>query len=408
MFKLAFFNILRDVRRSVMISLLLISSVVSLLLFVGYMNYSSEGMQLGLVSSTGHVQIAGKNYFNPKFSGIKNSLVLKEHEIVKIRDEIDNYLEVKSSNLIVNFEGLLGNPLGSKPFFALAYENPDFAIKSLTLISGRPLFDDDVGGFLVGGRLAATLGIENLTPENSTLTVMTDLFGEGLILQDITLAGIVKFPVSQADSSIAFTNINTLKNLFGFKGGAHVIQVFLKNNFMLEDFKKKLDSFKEQSNIDFEYNDWYEINPSFKSIVGINQTMFIFILSLILLLIFISFFQIMTALSLERTKELGTLRAIGLTKLELFLTLILEIFILAGLNIILGIGISIFLKMLISRQQILFTPPGYTESYAIDVLYYPSDILFVSLFILIVTLASSIFPFIKASKRSIVEVMNDI
>ena len=76
MLKLAFFNILRDIRRSVMIALLLISSVVFLLLFIGYMNYSSEGMQLGLVSSTGHIQIARNNYFNPKFSSIKNSLIL--------------------------------------------------------------------------------------------------------------------------------------------------------------------------------------------------------------------------------------------------------------------------------------------------------------------------------------------
>ena len=237
---------------------------------------------------------------------------------------------------------------------------------------------------------------------------MTDLFGEGLILQDIKLAGIIKFPTSQTDSMIAITSIKTLESLFDFKGGAHVIQVFLKNNSMLEDFKQKLSSFKLKSNLGFEYSDWYEINPSFKSIVGMNKMMFTFILVLILLLIFISFFQIMTALSLERTRELGTLRAIGLTKLELFSTLFLEIFILAVLNISLGIGFAYLLKFLIEVQRIEFSPPGYTESYLVNVLYYPSDIAFVSFFIVLVTLSASVLPFIKASKKSIVEVMNDI
>nr|WKT13899.1 FtsX-like permease family protein [Borrelia sp. BU AG58] len=407
MLKLAFFNILREIRRSVVISLLLISSVVFLLLFIGYMNYSSEGMQLGLVSSTGHIQIARKNYFNPKFSSIKNSLILEVHEITQIREEIDAYSELRSSNLIVNFEGLLGNVLGSRPFFASAFENPDFATRSLSLVDGRPLFDDVVGDFLIGSRFATSLGIENLTEENSRLTLMTDLFGEGLVLQDINLAGIIKFPTSQTDSMIAITSIKTLESLFDFKGGAHVIQVFLGNNSMLEDFKQKLSSFKLKSNIGFEYSDWYEINPSFKSIVGMNKVIFTFILILILLLIFISFFQIMTALSLERTRELGTLRAIGLTKRELFATLFLEVFILAVFNIILGIGITYILKFLIGVQRIEFSPPGYTESYLVNVLYYPNDIAFVSFFIVLVTLSSSIFPFIKASKRSIVEVIND-
>ncbi|WP_234932103.1 hypothetical protein [Borreliella garinii] len=103
MLKLAFFNIFRDVRRSMMISFLLVSSVVFLLLFIGYMNYSSEGMEMGLVSSTGHIQIARKNYFNPKFSSIKNNLILKDCEILQIKNEINKYSEFKSSNLIVNF-----------------------------------------------------------------------------------------------------------------------------------------------------------------------------------------------------------------------------------------------------------------------------------------------------------------
>lgn len=408
MLKLAFFNIFRDVRRSMMISFLLVSSVVFLLLFIGYMNYSSEGMEMGLVSSTGHIQIARKNYFNPKFSSIKNNLILKDCEILQIKNEINKYSEFKSSNLIVNFEGLIGNSFVSKPFFATAFENPDFAIKSLSLVDGVPLFDSSIGDFLIGSSLAISLGIESLTKENSKLTLMTDMLGEGLILQDIRLTGIVKFPVIQTDSMVAITSINTLKSFFDFKDGAHIIQVYLKNNSFLNSFKNKLEFLKNKSNIDFEYSDWYEINPAFKSIVGINKVMFKFLAILIILLIFISFFQIMTALSLERTRELGTLRAIGLTKLELFCTLFLEIFILTAINIILGIAISYFLKLIIGFQQIRFSPPGYIESYFIDFSYYFSDICFVSLFIFLVAIISSVLPFIKASKKSIVEVINNV
>lgn len=172
---------------------------------------------MGFVSSTGHIQIARKNYFNPKFSSIEDNLILKDCEILKIKNEINKYSEFKSSNLIVNFEGLIGNPFVSKPFFATAFKNPDFVIKSLSLVAGNPLFDSSVGDFLIGSSLAISLGIENLTKENSKLTLMTDTLGEGLILQDIRLSGIIKFPVIQTDSMVAIASINTLKSFFDFE-----------------------------------------------------------------------------------------------------------------------------------------------------------------------------------------------
>ncbi|WP_234930178.1 hypothetical protein [Borreliella garinii] len=117
MFKLAFYNIFRDLRRTILLSLLLSSSVVFYLVFVGYMNFSREGMEKRFVSSTGHIQIAKENYFNPKFSSLKNELLLEEKDINVIRDEIVCYDELQSTNLIINFDGLLGNSSTSNPLF---------------------------------------------------------------------------------------------------------------------------------------------------------------------------------------------------------------------------------------------------------------------------------------------------
>ncbi|WP_031489643.1 ABC transporter permease [Borreliella garinii] len=408
MFKLAFYNIFRDLRRTILLSLLLSSSVVFLLVFVGYMNFSREGMEKSFVSSTGHIQIAKENYFNPKFSSLKNELLLEEKDINLIRDEIIGYDELQYTNLIVNFDGLLGNSSTSNPVFAFAYEDPDIITSSLSLLEGEPIFHDSNGGeFLLGSNLAASFGIEKIMETNSDLTLMTNLLGRGLNFQNIKVAGIVKFPFSTADNIFAITTIKTLKDLFAFEGGAHVIQVFLKDNSTLEAFKKKLDNFKKNKGIAFDYNDWFEINPYFKSVLGMTRTTFMFILVLVSLLIFIAFFQIMTALSIERTRELGTLRAIGLTKLELFYSLFLEIVIISVINIVIGVILAYFAKLFVQFQKISFTPPGYSETYYINIFYYASDIIYVSIFMLVLAIFSSILPFSKASKKSVIEVMND-
>lgn len=60
----------------------------------------------------------------------------------------------------------------------------------------------------------------------------------------------------------------------------------------------------------------------------------------------------MTALSIERTRELGTLRAIGLTKLELFYSLFLEIVIISVVNIVVGVILAYFAKLFIQFQKL--------------------------------------------------------
>lgn len=66
----------------------------------------------------------------------------------------------------------------------------------------------------------------------------------------------------------------------------------------------------------------------------------------------------MTVLSIERIRELGTLRAIGLTKLELFYSLFLEIVIISVINIVIGVILAYFAKLFVQFQKISFTPPA--------------------------------------------------
>ncbi len=98
------------------------------------MNFGREGMEKSFVSSTGHIQIAKENHFNPKFSSFKGELLLEEKDINFIRDEIISYDKLQSTNLIFNFDGLLGNSSTVIPFLNLSIKNPDIITISLSLL----------------------------------------------------------------------------------------------------------------------------------------------------------------------------------------------------------------------------------------------------------------------------------
>ncbi|WNZ74032.1 FtsX-like permease family protein [Borreliella garinii] len=65
------------------------------------------------------------------------------------------------------------------------------------------------------------------------------------------------------------------------------------------------------------------------------------------------------------------------------------------------------LNFLFSFRKLVLLPPGYSETYYINIFYYASDIIYVSIFMLVLAIFSSILPFSKASKKSVIEVMND-
>ncbi len=104
------------------------------------MNFSREGMEKSFVSSTGHIQIAKENHFNLKFSSLKGELLLEEKDINFIRDEIISYDKLQSTNLIFNFDGLLGNSSTSNPVFKFVYEEPRYNYKQSVFAEGELFF----------------------------------------------------------------------------------------------------------------------------------------------------------------------------------------------------------------------------------------------------------------------------
>ncbi|WP_234925869.1 hypothetical protein [Borreliella valaisiana] len=170
-------------------------------------------------------------------------MLLEEKDINFIRDEIVSYDKLQSTNLIFNFDGLLGNSSTSNPVFKFAYEEPRYNYKQSVFAEGGAIFhDSNADKFLLGGsNLAASFGIEKIIETNSNFILMTNLFGKGLNFQNIKVAGIIKFLFSTAAGNIfAITTIKTLKDLCAFEGGeAHAIQVVLKDSSTLETLKKK-------------------------------------------------------------------------------------------------------------------------------------------------------------------------
>jgi putative ABC transport system permease protein len=111
----------------------------------------------------------------------------------------------------------------------------------------------------------------------------------------------------------------------------------------------------------------------------------------------------------ERTREIGTLMAIGTTRGRVWRMFFLEGLMTGILGGLLGVIAGAVLAALINSGNIMLPPPpGYTVGYRLTILLQTPVLMTAFLISVITSTLSSIFPALKASRLKIVDALGHI
>ena len=75
---------------------------------------------------------------------------------------------------------------------------------------------------------------------------------------------------------------------------------------------------------------WYELSPIYQQLAGYFDILFGFLTLAVFILVFFIILQVLTLAFLERTREIGTIRALGTTRGQVFSQLLVDLDILAS------------------------------------------------------------------------------
>lgn len=221
---------------------------------------------------------------------------------------------------------------------------------------------------------------------------------------------IFKVGVYQYDSSVVIVPIKMSQILFGLKDKITDVQIFLKNPNKIEDFVKDLSYLLS----DDEYIvDWMHSNNALISAVRIEKNVMFLILVLIILIAGFNIVTSMVMLVRDKSKDIAILRTVGFSR-----KIILKIFMYTGICIggfgtlvgaVLGVVFSCninSIKQLLEKLLglNLFNPEIY---FLLDLpfrLEIDSVIIIVAISLLI-SVISSIYPALKASKINPVDIL---
>lgn len=166
------------------------------------------------------------------------------------------------------------------------------------------------------------------------------------------VAGIFKSGVAQIDGNTIFVDRKTLAKAFGSINMVHELALILDNRQYLPELKTQMEATIKQ-NQNFVLLSWKESMKQVADAITIDHTQFKIMVFFLYFLVGIGTVNLLLMSVLERTREFGLLRALGMKKINVVKMIINEASVLALLGIALGLFFSLFAS-------------GYSWVYGID------------------------------------------
>ena len=315
-------------------------------------------------------------------------------------------LSLISKNIVLSNSGeaiILKNDT-SKGVVLRGYENNDFSkleiIKNDKFKGNKLLLKDFIS---IGNELSFALDLQvgdeiTLMSPSGVETIVGNLLKQkNFIVTSIFNSGLAEF-----DNNIAFINLNTLEEFFGFDINDRVLEIYLKNPNKIESQKMIVQKIFDK---EFVYS-WADMNNSLFSALKVERNVMFIILSLIIVVAAFNIISGLTILVKNKTKDIAILKSIGVLNKS-----IIKIFFLVGVligtsatafGILLGVTFSIYIEnfreFLSSTFNISLFPE---EIYFLSKMpseINPTSIFLISICSIIITIIVSIFPAFKAAK----------
>lgn len=411
---LAWRNLLRNRRRSLTTLLAMVIGLVAILIFGGYRSNILYGTQTGFVQQTGHLQIQRKGYFldggdNPTAYGIAGYEALLAH----IRQDPVLAPMLVMATPTLQLGGIAGNFSAgvSRSVMAIGLipedrnrmlEWNDFGV--ISYAQPLPLVGAPQDAVLVGMgvarklKLCALLDASDCVPGGGAKTTE----GAG-VPDDIaalsSLEASARTPsaenriemlaaTARGAPNVASLNVIKASNM-GIKAlddvymamhlaqaqrliyGAATPQVTailiqLQHTAQIPAARQRLEALlAESGQAGLEVLDFEALNPIYRQTNEFMDSMFGFIALLIGVIVLFTIGNTMSTAVVERTAEIGTLRAMGLRRSgirRLFLCEALQLGLIGAAS---GVVVALGVAYAINHSGWSWTPPGYAYAYLI-------------------------------------------
>jgi putative ABC transport system permease protein len=400
---LALRNVRRNGRRSGLTAAVVVFGFAAFALAGGFISQTFEGLKDGTIrGGVGHLQIARAE----TFSGAEERTL--EHgigDVARVSALVSKDPGVKVVLPRIDFVGLLSNGNRSVPYLGVGFD-PDQESREMEthsmLASGRWFARPDEIAVVLGAGLARAVGAR----PGDTVTVFGTTPDGVLNAVDATVAGLAELPVKELNDRYLATTLPAASRLLNVEGTVSKLVVMLRPGTRSEDVAVRLRASLARAALPFQVKTWQELALFYNQVRILYVGIFGFMGAVLVIVVLLACANTMTMAAAERTREIGTLRAIGTPPERIRSMFVAEGVILAAGGCLAGAILALLVRAGLNASHIMLPPPpGASHGTPIHVAFYPATYA-VGLVVMIATLAAaSYFPARRASRIPIVEAL---
>lgn len=407
--KIALRNLFRYKRRTFLTMSLITIGVAFVLVFVS-VTASFKSMMIGEITDSmlGHIQIHKKGYV-ASIDNLPLNLNLNQKAFNKVKDILQQIPEIESYSPRVKFGGVFSNFVESTNIRLNAVD-PEKEFATVPLLPSRIITRDKTikeGEILVPELLAKGMkvGIGDtvvVIATNEDGSVNGYQFIVGGILRSVTGPG-------GRDGYIHIEDGHQILRLE--EPEISEVAVRLKNFDKIDEVAARLQEMlgkevNQQGKPAFEVHSWKKLTPFF-NIVRMIDVMTFFIQLMLIAVVLISVMNVMLMAVYERTREIGTIAAIGTLPGRILSMFVIEGFSLGIMGAVSGAVLGSLVLLILNALKISFNF-GRQQGLILTSSISFADILTVSVIVVFVAVLAGLRPAFHASRLEPIEALRHV
>lgn len=357
--KFAWLNTLRNRRRSAVTVAIAALGTAAILLAGGFALFTYESLAEASARTTGHLIVARAEQFDTdEDTPLQHGL---EH-LDQVRAQLLADPAVRQVLPRVEFSGLISNGDKSTVMMATGIDpDAEFAIKGpfLTMTAGKVMTQQARQSVMLGEGLARSLKAR----PGSNLTLLASTTEGVLNALDVTVTGVFSTGIPDVDKRLVYTDVETAQKLLATTRVSS-LGVFLDRMASTEPAQARLSALLPE----LKTRTWLDQAVFYRSVRDLYNRIFGALGLIIGVIVVFVVTNAMAMAVIERTREIGTLRALGTLPEQLTRTFALEGMVLGGMGALLGamVALSVSVALLIWPVQ-MPPPPGRSTGYPLQI-----------------------------------------
>ena len=404
--KLAIRNVFRNRRRTIITLLAMGFGAAAIIVFGCFVHSIYFGVRESTIrSQIGHIQLYKRGY-SEKGNLAPYDYLIRDY--ASLRAELARIEHVKTVTARLGFSGLVSTGDTTTSFVGTGVDpDGEIDLSSLAIVvDGKELVKRDKSGITLGVGLARAFGVK----PGEDLTLLTTTKGGGINALAVKVRGIWESGEKAYDDRFLRVNLTEVQRLLDVENDeVQSVVLLLDKTENTPLVKARIEQLIKDRGLDLEMKTWDDLALRYHHVRELFGRIFAVLTLIVSIMVVFGITNTMTMAIFERTREIGTIRALGTRRRG-----VISMFVLEGVSLglfggIAGVLLGIGLARLISAAGIqLPPPPGSTRGFLVQIFIVP-EVLSQAFWLSLVTAAlASVYPAWRAARVDVVEALRHV